>query len=132
MGVGCDRMAERDAATPSEPRDFALVQAAFGLYERGDFEWAVVALQTASEVALEQHVARMLEWRELGSLGGAIERRSDPSRGCWARSTTARTPWFGSASSSDICVRSVPRGGHANVFLTTIVKTKANSALPNA
>lgn len=73
MGVGWDRMAEPDAATPSEPRDFALVQAALGLHQRGDFEWAVVALQTASEVALEQHVARMLEWRELGSLGGAIE-----------------------------------------------------------
>jgi hypothetical protein len=40
--------------------------------ERGEFEWAVGALQTAVEVVVEQQVAKMLEWRELGSLGDAI------------------------------------------------------------
>jgi hypothetical protein len=65
-------MAEQHPSTPTDPRDFVLIQSAFGMYERGEFEWAVVALQTAVEVVVEQRVAQMLEWRELGSLGDAI------------------------------------------------------------
>jgi hypothetical protein len=65
-------MAEQDPATPPDPRDLVLIQSALGMYERGEFEWAVVALQTAAEVILEQEVARMLAWRKLGSLGDAI------------------------------------------------------------
>lgn len=54
------------------PRHFELLRSAVDLARKGQYDFAVIGSQTALEVYLELEVARLLEWRRLGSLGPAI------------------------------------------------------------
>src|SRR4051794_31504958 len=55
-----------------DPRHFELLTSAMQLLEDGNYDFAVISVQTALEVYLELEVARLLSWRRLGSLGMAI------------------------------------------------------------
>ena len=54
-----------------DPRHFELLTSAMRLYAAGRHDFAVISAQTALEIYLELEVARLLEWRRLGSLGMA-------------------------------------------------------------
>ena len=61
----------RDRSDPlglDDPRHFDLLESALLLLVEGRHDFAVIGLQTALEIYLELEVARLLEWRRLGSL----------------------------------------------------------------
>jgi hypothetical protein len=55
-----------------DPRHFELLTSAMHLLDEGRYDFAVLSLQTALEIYLERQIARLLEWRRLGSLGQVI------------------------------------------------------------
>jgi hypothetical protein len=57
---------------PEGPRHFELLVTAFRLMDDGRHDFAVIGAQSAQEIYLELEIARLLEWRRLGSLGTEI------------------------------------------------------------
>ncbi len=61
-----------DDVPPSSPRDFELIRTALSFYEDERFDFAVVALHSATEIYFEERISTLIQWRELGSLGDVI------------------------------------------------------------
>jgi hypothetical protein len=100
------READGQAGTPESPRDFELLTIAGEFIHAKRFDYAVIAVQTAVEIYVEQRLAMILEWRNLGPLGEVITRtllrppynlRDDRSRTLWTsltRDEIQRHEWW--------------------------------------